>query len=65
MPRDHHWSNEGFNLFTHVGERKYLTQRERKLFLDALNVLADEKDRLFCEMLLYTGCRRVHQSGLN
>ena len=56
MLRDH-WSTEGFSLFSYAGERKYLTQRERKLFLGALDVLKNEKDRLFCEMLLYTGCR--------
>lgn len=57
MPKDHHWSNDSFSLFTNCGERKYLTVRECRLFLNALSALDDEKDRLYCEMLLYTGCR--------
>ena len=43
-------------LFSPAGERLYLTAEERTRFLKA----ADEKDRIermFCQMLYYTGCR--------
>lgn len=43
-------------LFSPAGERLYLTTDERDRFLKA----ADEKDRverMFCQMLYYTGCR--------
>ena len=52
-----HWTNEGVSLFTSDGERKYLTQHERKLYLHAVPILEDEKEQTFCEMILYTGCR--------
>jgi len=45
------------SLFTHTGERKYLNGTERVRFLDALPVLSNPKDRTFCEMLYWTGCR--------
>jgi integrase len=43
-------------LFDSSGERLYLTTQERQRFLAALN---DERpvDRLFCQVLHYTGCR--------
>lgn len=47
----------GMSLYTHVGERKYLTSAERKRFLAALTVLDDPAERTFCEMIHWTGCR--------
>jgi integrase len=43
-------------LFSPDGERLYLTTQERKRFLDALNEETRE-DRMFCQVLHYTGCR--------
>jgi integrase len=43
-------------LFSPDGERLYLTAQERKRFLDALNEETRE-DRMFCQVLHYTGCR--------
>lgn len=50
-------SFKNMSLFTHAGERKYLSQRERLRFYDALDVLPDPKDRMFCELIYWTGCR--------
>tara|TARA_A100001391_G_scaffold153410_2_gene111245 strand:+ start:17998 stop:18630 length:633 start_codon:yes stop_codon:yes gene_type:complete len=47
----------GMSLFTIYGERKYMSQNERVRFLSALSVLTDERDRTFCEMMFWTGCR--------
>jgi integrase len=43
-------------LFSPGGERLYLTAQERKRFLDALNEETRE-ERVFCQVLHYTGCR--------
>jgi integrase len=43
-------------LFSPDGERLYLTAQERKRFLEALNEETRE-DRMFCQVLHYTGCR--------
>ncbi len=51
------YQNSGMSLFTEVGERKYLCGAERKRFYAALGVLDDPKDRSFCEMIYWTGCR--------
>lgn len=48
---------KGMSLFTHKGERKYLSTIERKRFLKALPILTDLKERSFCEMIFWTGCR--------
>ena len=48
---------KGMSLFTVVGERKYLCPKERARFLDCLNVLKNPRDRTFCAMLHWTGCR--------
>lgn len=48
---------KGMTLFTQAGERKYLSEKERKRFLAALAVLQDPKAQTFCETLYWTGCR--------
>lgn len=50
-------SFKGMSLFTHKGERKYLTSLERERFLKALPILTNLKERSFCEMIFWTGCR--------
>lgn len=45
------------SLYTHSGERKYLSLMERERFYRALPVLENCKDRTFCETLYWTGCR--------
>ncbi len=47
----------GMTLFTLKGDRKYLSSDERKRFYDALSVLKCPKERFFCEMIYWTGCR--------
>lgn len=44
-------------LFTETGERKYLSAAERARFLAALPILDCPRERTFCEMLFWTGCR--------
>ncbi|MBR9826676.1 MAG: site-specific integrase [Alphaproteobacteria bacterium] len=56
MPRDSS-AYRGMTLFTDVGERKYLNSAERQTFYDCLGILDDPKDRSFCEMIFWTGCR--------
>ena len=48
---------KGMTLFTQGGERKYLSERERKRFLAALPVLRNAEAQTFCETLYWTGCR--------
>lgn len=48
---------KGMTLFTQAGERKYLSAAERTRFLAALPVLECPRERTFCEMLYWTGCR--------
>ncbi len=48
---------KGMTLFTEAGERKYLSAAERIRFLSALSVLNCPRERTFCEMLYWTGCR--------
>lgn len=43
-------------LFSPTGERLYLTAQEREAFLLALNE-EDPSDRMFCQILHFTGCR--------
>ncbi len=45
------------SLFTHQGERKYLNNAERTLFLQNLPVIKKATDQTFCEMVYWTGCR--------
>ena len=45
------------SLYTERGERKYLCANERAAFYAALEVLVDPKDRTFCEIIYWTGCR--------
>ncbi len=45
------------SLFTYSGERKYLTPDERSRFYGALSVLDCPRERFFCEMIYWTGCR--------
>lgn len=45
-----------FDLFDMYGQRKYLDTREARRFLAAART-ADMPQRLFCEVLFYTGCR--------
>ncbi len=53
----------GLTLYSDIGERKYLNFEERKRFLDAIDVLGDEKDKTFCEMVFWTGCRPSEALG--
>ncbi len=46
-----------FFLHSGCGERKYLTQTERRRFFEALDVLDDPKKQTFAEMIFWTGCR--------
>lgn len=48
---------KGMTLFTHAGERKYLSAGERERFLATLPVLERPEERTFCEVLYWTGCR--------
>lgn len=48
---------KGMSLFTYAGERKYLTDCERKRFIRALAVLDCPHHRTFCETIYWTGCR--------
>ena len=43
-------------LYSPEGERLYLNAKERSLFLSAANE-EDRSERLFCQLLHYTGCR--------
>ena len=43
--------------FSTQGERKYLNERERKRFYNALPVLMEASERTFCEAIFWTGCR--------
>ena len=43
-------------LFSPKGQRLYITKEERVRFLAALDT-EDPKERMFCYMLYYTGCR--------
>lgn len=45
------------SLFSDLGERKYLNQRERRRFYKALSVLENPIERTFCETIFWTGCR--------
>lgn len=47
---------EVFDLFDTHGQRKYLTSREARRFIAAVRKL-ERPQRLFCEVLFYTGCR--------
>ncbi len=55
---------KGMSLYTEYGERKYLSQDERKRFCKALDVIDDPKERLFCEMIYWTGCRPTEARNL-
>ena len=44
------------SLFDARGQRKYLCDSERRVFLAAANK-ADAPTRIFCHLLAYTGCR--------
>lgn len=47
---------EIFDLFDIYGQRKYLTTQESRRFMAAARKL-ERRQRLFCEVLFYTGCR--------
>lgn len=47
---------EIFDLFDIYGQRKYLSSQEARAFIAATRAL-DAPQRLFCELLFYTGCR--------
>lgn len=55
-PNSHHSNTQDRSLFTKAGQRKYLTADERKRFLKAASK-QPESVRLFCEVLLHSGCR--------
>ena len=55
----------GMSLFTLIGERKYLSGPERIRFYDSLDALDDPKDRTFCKMLYWTGCRPSEALGMS
>lgn len=44
------------SLYSPEGERLYLNQEERERFLSSL-AEEDPEDRMFCQLLHYTGCR--------
>ncbi|WP_075996631.1 tyrosine-type recombinase/integrase [Salaquimonas pukyongi] len=44
------------SLYTHEGRRKYLTAGERQRFIAVVN-RQERQVRLFCQVLLFTGCR--------
>lgn len=48
---------QGMSLYSHIGERKYLTSEERKKFLAALCIVENPAERTFCEFIHWTGCR--------
>lgn len=48
---------QGMSLRTRQGEAKYLDVGERMRFYDAIECLACPKDRTFCELIYWTGCR--------
>lgn len=54
--RAHYHTENSLTLFTEIGERKYLSQLERKRFYAALDIL-DAEERTFCEMVFWTGMR--------
>jgi len=45
------------SLFSPQGERKYLNKLERRRFHKVARRLADDREMLFCVVLLLTGCR--------
>lgn len=45
------------SLYSQTGDRKYLNYAERQAFYEAAMQLGEPKYRLFCLMLLHTGCR--------
>lgn len=51
-------------LFTPSGKRKYMTATERDKFKSAALQLEDKTIRMFCLMLLYTGCRISEALGV-
>lgn len=53
----HHRASRGLSLYSSEGARKYLCASERERFYAALDTLADESDRSFCETIYWTGCR--------
>lgn len=48
---------QAMSLYTGRGERKYLCASERERFYAALACLSEPRDRTFCEMIYWTGCR--------
>lgn len=56
MPRDIATASD-MSLYTGQGERKYLDQAERARFLKAAGTLECIWQRLFCEVIYFTGCR--------
>lgn len=49
-------SDRSLSLFTARGQRKYLTRKERDLFLRAASTCSPDK-YLLCQTLAFTGCR--------
>ena len=56
---------EKLDLFTTTGERKYLTQNERKAFVLAASELPERHERTFCLTLVHSGCRISEALALN
>ncbi len=56
---------EKLDLFTATGERKYLTQDERKAFVLAASELPERHERTFCLTLVHSGCRISEALALN
>ena len=52
------------SLYTLWGERKYISPPERDAYYQALDVLVDPKDRTFCELIYWTGCRISEALGV-
>ena len=44
-------------LFAHGGERKYLNASERLKFYNAIGLLECPKEKAFCKLIYWTGCR--------
>ena len=56
---------QNIELYTHDGQRKYLTPSERDHFITQAKTLGDLRQRTFCLTLAYSGCRISEGLALN